>query len=173
VSAAGQSFIEVIRFAAANRLRVAIDYRNEQGQRSTRTVEPYSLRETQAGHIILHTHDTTKNDHRGFRVDRIEGARTTNETFAPRYAVELSPQGPVSIAPAAPRSQGFAPSRPTPAAPLRPRAASAVGLTYVFQCPVCQKKFNRSSNDPKLNAHKNSWGTPCTGRHGYLVDTKW
>ena len=45
----GQSFIEMIRFAAANQLLVDIDYRDKQGKRSTRSTEAYSLRRSQAG----------------------------------------------------------------------------------------------------------------------------
>ena len=33
--------------------------------------------------------------HRGYRVDRIEGVQATAEGFEPRYAVEVSPQGPL------------------------------------------------------------------------------
>ena len=43
ISPARQSHIEVIRFAAANHLLVDLDYRDQAGQRTTRTVEPYSL----------------------------------------------------------------------------------------------------------------------------------
>ena len=50
---ARQAHVEVIRFAAANRLLVELDYRDVEGQRTTRIVEPYSLRQTQAGDIIL------------------------------------------------------------------------------------------------------------------------
>jgi hypothetical protein len=41
----GQTFIETIRFAAANnRLLVNRDYRDKQGKRATRSIEAYSLR---------------------------------------------------------------------------------------------------------------------------------
>ena len=40
----GQSLIEMIRFAAANRLLVEIDYRDKQGNRSTRAIEAYLRR---------------------------------------------------------------------------------------------------------------------------------
>ena len=49
----GQSLIEMIRFAAANRLLVEIDYRDKQGNRSTRAIEAYSLRRSQAGDVLL------------------------------------------------------------------------------------------------------------------------
>ena len=87
-----QSYLEVIRFAAANRLCVDLRY-----QGSVRRIEPYSLRRTRDGNIVLHAVRTTTGGHRGYRVDRIEGVQATAEGFEPRYAVELSPQGPLII----------------------------------------------------------------------------
>ena len=81
-----QSHLEIIRFAAANRLCVDLDYHG-----STRRIEPYSLRRTREKNIILHAWNVDKNQHRSYRVDRIKGARTTNQIFTPRYAVELIP----------------------------------------------------------------------------------
>jgi predicted nucleotidyltransferase component of viral defense system len=49
----GQTFIETIRFAAANRLLVNLDYRDKQGKRSTRSIEAYSLRRSGAGDVLL------------------------------------------------------------------------------------------------------------------------
>ena len=86
VSRKAQVFIEVIRFAAANRLCVDLLYKDE-----TRRIEPYSLRSTTDGNIILHGYDIRKRGHRGYRVDRIQGASATGKTFVPRYAVELTP----------------------------------------------------------------------------------
>ena len=89
-----QSHLEVIRFAAANRLCVDLDY-----QGSIRRIEPYSLRRTKDDNIIVHAWSVDKDAHRSYRVDRIQGARTTSQVFTPRYAVELTPSGPVSIPP--------------------------------------------------------------------------
>ena len=89
-----QSYLEIIRFAASNRLCVELDY-----QGSTRRIEPYSLRRTAEDNIILHAHNVDRNEHRSYRVDRIQGARVTNQTFTPRFEIELTPQGPVTIAP--------------------------------------------------------------------------
>ena len=178
ISAARQSHIEVIRYAATNRLLVEIGYRDEKGVRSTRLIEAYSLAQTQAGDIILHTHDCTRNAHRSLRIDRIEGARVTDQTFEPRFQIELAPQGPVRVAPAL-----YKAPTPSPRATFggvgrlqvrRPRRAST-GAKYVIQCPVCQKKFTRSTNDRKLNAHKNDRGSKCSGsgRNGHRVDTRY
>ena len=99
VSRIAQSYLEIIRFAAANRLCVELLYKDE-----TRRIEPYSLRQTKDGNIILHAYDTRKQGHRSYRLDRVQGVQTTGETFIPRYAVELNPSGPVSIRPTTTRT---------------------------------------------------------------------
>ena len=80
--------IETIRYAGANRLKVEIDYRAEQGRSGPRIVEPYSLRRTQDGNLVLFV----VNDHgelRSYRVDRIAGVRPTATPFTPKFAVEF------------------------------------------------------------------------------------
>jgi hypothetical protein len=80
--------MELLRYAGANRLRVEIDYRAEQGRHGPRTVEPYSLRRTLDGNLLLYV----VNDRgmlRGYRVDRIAGIRPTTEPFMPRFRVEF------------------------------------------------------------------------------------
>ena len=177
LSGAAQSHIEVIRFAAANRLCVDLDY-----QRSTRRIEPYSLRRTQDGNIILHAWNLDKNEHRSYRVDRIDGARTTNQTFSPRYAVELTPAGPVVVPPTQ-RISGTNPigwpqlgrtmARPASRTSTGRNALTAHGPTYVYQCSVCGKTFRRKNQSTTLNKHKTPNGLPCHGRTGFLVDVKY
>jgi aromatic ring-cleaving dioxygenase len=80
--------LELVRYAGANRLKVEIDYRPERGRVGPRVVEPYSLRRTRDGHIVLFV----VNDRgllRTYRVDRIAGVRATRQTFTPRYRVEF------------------------------------------------------------------------------------
>jgi predicted nucleotidyltransferase component of viral defense system len=96
-----QSYLEVIRFAAFNRLCVDLDHVDLSGRRSTRRIEPYSLRRTSEGNIVLHAFNTAKDAHRSYRLERVRGARVTNETFVPRYEVELTPHGPLRIQPTA------------------------------------------------------------------------
>ena len=79
VSAKAQSYLEIIRFAAANHLCVDLQY-----QGSVRRIEPYSLRRTRDGNIILHATRASDGQHRSYRVDRIEGARTTRQSYIPR-----------------------------------------------------------------------------------------
>lgn len=92
----GLASLEIIRFAAANRLCVDLDY-----QGSTRRIEPYSLRRTRDGKIVLHAWNVDRDAHRSYRVDRIQGVRTTAQSFTPRYAVELTPTGPMAVLPTA------------------------------------------------------------------------
>lgn len=91
ISGLAQSCLEMIRFGALNRLCVELGY-----QGSTRLIEPYSLRETQNGDIVLHAHNLDKDGHRSYRIDQIQGARVTNQTFNPRFEIELTPVDPGS-----------------------------------------------------------------------------
>jgi predicted DNA-binding transcriptional regulator YafY len=74
-------------------------------QRSVRRIEPYSLRRTQAGDILLYAVKTDTGEPRSYRLDRIESAQATSQAFTPRYAVELTPTETGPISPAA-RSGG-------------------------------------------------------------------
>src|SRR5712691_7828051 len=149
--------LEVIRFAASNRLCVELDYMDEEGTRSVRIIEPYSLRRTQAGDIVLHAVRADNQLHRSYRVDRVRGASTTQRTFTPRYAVELTPTGPIS---APPTSQG---SRIAVPRTVGRRASSRSGPIHVYECPRCNKRFEHSKRDPTLRAHKDQNGWPCHG----------
>ena len=92
ISGRARSYLEIIRFAAANRLCVDLGYGG-----NVRRIEPYSLRRTRDDNIVLHATRVADGEHRSYRVDRMEGARTTGQSFIPRFAIELSPQGPADI----------------------------------------------------------------------------
>ena len=77
--------LEVIRYAATNRLIVDLAYGG-----SRRLIEPYSLRRTREGNLILYAVKHETGEIRGYRVDRIEGAKVTQSPFRPKYAVELT-----------------------------------------------------------------------------------
>ena len=159
--------LETIRFAAANRLRVDLDYRDAKGERSTRRIEPYSLRRSEGGGVLLHAEHTGTREHRSYRIDRIMAARIANEAFVPRWAVELSPDAPLTIQPPAVRAtsgRGYAVSR-------RAAIRAARGPTFVYECEHCGKKFRHTRRDPRLRRHKAPGGWACSGRTGHLVDT--
>ena len=178
VPARAQSFIEIIRFAAANRLLVDLDYSPQKGRPGVRRVEPYSLRKTLKGDIILHIEKPGVDEHRTYRVDRIVGAQVTNESFVPRHEIELSADQPLHIPP----TERSAPAIIQP--PLRSRHRSKSpsqrsrstlsGPTYVYECPACGKRFNRKTYGGSLNPHKDKHsGYPCYGRDGRLIDTRY
>lgn len=80
--------LELIRFAGANRLKVILDYYPEVGQPGPRIVEPYALRETQTGNLILRARNDS-GEPRTYRIDRISGVSIEPETFTPQYTVEF------------------------------------------------------------------------------------
>lgn len=81
--------LELVRFAGRNRLCVEMSYRDEQGRRSERVIEPYSLKQTKAGDLVLYAVDVAKDAIRSFRTDGIQRLRPTNRQFTPRYRVEF------------------------------------------------------------------------------------
>jgi hypothetical protein len=113
----GQTFIETIRFAAANRLLVNLDYRDQQGKRSTRAIEAYSLRRSRAGDVLLMAVRAEDGKPRSYRLDNIVGVSQTQTTFSPRYPIELTPAGPQVIPPTS-RPAGIVASRTSDASPI-------------------------------------------------------
>ena len=158
--------MEMVRFAAANRLCVDLVYRKENGEVVHPRIEPYSLRRTRAGEIVLHVVRADDQQHRSYRIDRIQDVQVSHQTFTPRYAVELSPEATLSIPPTASRVQTYAPARISIPRPFG-------GVTYVYRCPVCGKQFERKRQDNKLHPHKAPAGWQCSGRSGLLVNRKY
>jgi len=153
----GFSFpLEKIRYAAANYICVELVYNN-----AKRIIEPYSLRRTKEGNLLLHSIKKNTGEHRAYRVDRIQSAEISDISFTPKYEIELTASGPLHI-----------PSvRKTPARNSR-RFHKSKGLSYIsrispkyiFECPICRKKFKRKDFDSKLRAHKDKNAIPCPGR---------
>jgi len=152
--------LERIRFAGTNRLCVELAY-----QGGTRVIEPYSFRRTQDGNLVLHAIRVDTREHRSYRVDRIESVRVTNRPFEPTYEVEFSSTGPIS----APLAVSGVRS---PSHRYRTRRRSS-GTIYVVECLMCGKKFYRTSSGTSLRPHKGKGGWPCSGRRGYIVDTRY
>ena len=170
--------LESIRFAAVNHLCVELGYRKKDGSYTTPIIEPYSLRRTKDDNLILHAVKAGTKKSRSYRVDRIQSIKVTTKTFQPRYKIEFSLAGSIHAQPTARKvdsSYGsfspFSTKRSTRSRPSK-RSTSSFGMKHVFQCSMCMKKLTKSTNDPKIRAHKNPFGTPCSGRHGYLVGYK-
>jgi len=157
--------LEIIRFAAANRLCVDLEYKHEH-----RLIEPYSLRRTRDGNILLHAVRHEDGQPRSYRVDRIQGATASNVSFSPRYTIELTASGSIHAPNIKRASSGqvgsFGGNRFG-----RTRARNFSGPTYVVECPYCGRDFKRKNNNTDIKAHNDKDGYPCSGRHGYLVDT--
>jgi len=152
--------LEIIRFAAANHLCVDLAYDG-----GTRRIEPYSLRVTRDGNFVLYAVRSDSAEPRSYRIDRIQGASVTDQSFHPRYLIELTAEGPLSIPPTARvDSSGLGGER----VPSRRRYArtSSDGPVYVYKCSVCGRTFNRKTMDGSLNEHKTPQGYPCYGRYG-------
>ena len=166
--------LEIIRFAAANHLCVDLAYGGE-----TRRIEPYSLRETLEGNFILCATRSDSAEARSYRIDRIDGASVTNQSFNPRYLIELTTDGPLSIPPTARAESGgltsFARTSPSRGSRSTTRGfrTTSNGPIYVYRCPVCSKSFERRTMDGSLNPHKSPNGYPCSGRTGFYVRTKY
>jgi len=80
--------LEIIRFAAANRLCVELDYRDQSGRSGTRTIEPYSLRRSSEGNLLLFAVKCDTGESRSYRVDWIMGATAISRSFTPRFIIE-------------------------------------------------------------------------------------
>jgi hypothetical protein len=144
--------LEPVRFAAVNRLCISLGYQN-----SVRIIEPYSLRSTKDGFILLYALRADNRLIRAYRLDRIQSMAVTSTPYKPVFRVEFTPTGRLQ----APQS-------------VRRRSVirHAGGTRYVVECSYCGKRFRRHKYSLRLKAHKHKgsdWN--CPGRRAYLVDT--
>lgn len=162
--------LEIIRFAAANYLCVDLAYDG-----GVRRIEPYSLRQTAEGNLVLHAIRSDSGQHRSYRVDRIQDASVTDQAFSPRYLVELTSEGPLPITAtmSGPRRSSTSGTAPKSRTASRSGPTRGSGPTYVFRCPSCGKTFDRKTMDGTLNPHKNPRGHACYGSYGTYVRTKY
>ncbi len=77
--------LETIRFAAANHLCVELGYDG-----TTRLIEPYSLRRSRAGDLLLYASRADTRESRAYRVDRIESVQVTDRPFVPAFRIEFA-----------------------------------------------------------------------------------
>jgi predicted nucleotidyltransferase component of viral defense system/DNA-directed RNA polymerase subunit RPC12/RpoP len=153
--------LETVRFAATNHLCVELLYDGR-----WRLIEPYSLRRSSAGRLLLHAERSDGTGHRTYGVDKIAGLRVATTPFRPRYPIEFSSQGPLH---ALPQSQASARS-PSRAASSRSRRMAPV---YLYRCSRCDREFQHSQRNPVLRPHKNQHGNSCPGRHGRYMGTRY
>lgn len=160
--------LESVRFAAANHLCIDLKY-----QGSNRLIEPYSLRRSKDGNLLLCAVRHESGEARTYRVDRIEHVEVSNVSFVPKYLIELTPSGPIH-APTIERIDQVFKSPDTPRSlQRRVGGGGSQGPKYIFKCSVCGKQFTRKSYDATLNPHKNKQGYPCYGSFGQHVRTEY
>jgi len=147
--------LEPVRFAAANHLCVELGYGG-----SKRLIEPYSLRRTNDGYLLLYAVKAMTGELRAYRVDRIQSIQVTTTTFRPRFPIEFTSAGSM-VAPLIQKTGSVrVSSKP-----------SKSGVVYVFECSYCGKRFKRTTYDTRLRPHKDKGGVfDCPGRVGYEVD---
>ena len=78
--------LELLRFAAANRLCVELRY-----QEDLHKVEPYSLRRTQWGDVVLYACEAYTTEYLAYRNKELSEVEITGQAFVPKYANELLP----------------------------------------------------------------------------------
>lgn len=153
--------LETVRFAAANHLLVELAYDGR-----TRLIEPYSLRRTRAGNLILHAERADGSGHRSYRVERIQGLRTTTTPFRPGFPIEFSSRGPL---PAPPQYRTLAP----PASRTSRSRTSSSTRECLYECSRCGRQFAHTQRNATLRQHNDPYGDRCSGRHGRYVGERY
>jgi hypothetical protein len=154
--------LETVRFAATNHLCVELFYDGY-----WRRIEPYSLRRSRAGRLLLHAERSDGSGHRTYGVDKIDALRVTKVPFTPRHPIEFSSQGPLHAPPQSRTSLGW--STGLRQSSMRTRTS---GPAHIYQCTRCGKEFRHGKRDATLRAHKDPYGYPCAGRHGIYLGTR-
>jgi len=163
--------LESLRFAAINHLCVELGYDG-----STRIIEPYSLRRTAEGNLVLHAIRVDNREHRAYRIDRIQSIKVTTRPFKPVYQIEFSSSGSIYAPPASRINSVFTTHKPASSFSKRHGSYSmkiSNGPKYVFRCSLCGKQFTKSTYDATLKSHKNKQGWDCLGNIGIYVKTKY
>ncbi len=81
----GGQRLELVRFAAANRLKIAFSYDGK-----ARIAEPYSLRRKKTGNLVLYAWENGARNIKAFNTAKMFNVATTHEPFVPRFRVELT-----------------------------------------------------------------------------------
>jgi len=82
------SIKHIIRSAGRNRHTIILTAREKDGSFETREAEPYSYR-TEKGREYFYCYDVHKQGTRKFLISNIISAEETENTFVPRWPVEV------------------------------------------------------------------------------------
>ena len=151
------SYMDRIRFAAANRLLIRLGYGRE-----FRDIEVYALARSSDGNLLLQSIRHQSGESRNYRFDRMESVEILEQTFTPRFVIEITSAGYLPI---------HQMTRKTTNGGGAQRRSSSGGPTYVYRCGICGKEFRKKKMSYQLNAHKGKSGYSCGGRSGIYVRT--
>jgi Nucleotidyl transferase AbiEii toxin, Type IV TA system/WYL domain len=153
--------LEPVRFAAANQLCIELGYQN-----TVRLIEPYSLRRSRVGNLLLCAVKVASRESRTYRVDRIQSIKVSTQPFVPVFRIEFGSTGQI-YAPylARPRATNPFPARTRP-------SFSRPGTIYVIKCAYCQREFKKRTPGTTLKPHKRG-NRQCPSLNGYLVRTSY
>lgn len=124
--------LESIRFAGANRLLVEFEYNQKH-----RVVEPYSLRRSRAGNVLLYAWELTAGHIKAFDLGELSNLRVASNGFQPRYAVQLG-AGSAGVIPAVvrrPNELSKPSNRRDPSTSTSARCAAGVSSTRSATAP--------------------------------------
>ena len=132
-----------------------------------RDIEPYSLvfkrRKDGYGQEYFYVYDRTGgHQNPGIKAllnPKIHDLEILQETFTPRYPVELSKAGEYL-------GVGYF-ARPFGGGRRR---ITRSGWVYTIQCNYCERTFKRRERNTTLREHKDKYGNVCFGRIGYVID---
>jgi predicted nucleotidyltransferase component of viral defense system len=140
-----------------------------------RLVEPYSLtykiRKDGVAREYFYVYDRVGGSSgpgiKAFVPSSVQRIENTDETFEPRYPVELAKAG---------EGREHFEGRPGPRAyfavtrPKTPRRVHrSSGHRYRVRCSVCGKIFYRDTYTTRLNPHTDKYGNKCYGRMGSMI----
>jgi predicted nucleotidyltransferase component of viral defense system len=154
--------LESLRFAATNHLLVELNYDG-----SSRLIEPYALRMSGAGRLLLHAERADGTGHRTYGVDKIAGLRVTTTPFRPQFPIEFSARGPLH----APLQSRASSGRRAARSPSRVRRFGQP--EYIYECTVCGREFAHTRSNSRLRKHNDPSGYPCRGRSGRFVGRRY
>jgi predicted nucleotidyltransferase component of viral defense system len=92
-----RSFLERLRFGAANRLCVEVVYQKESGQLNTYVIKPYSIYATSDNNLLIRAIEHSAKEPRSFHVDRLQEVKISEISFEPNYQIEFLPTAPKPI----------------------------------------------------------------------------
>ncbi len=141
----------------------------------SRVVEPYALKykvtKEGGGREYFYAYDRSggssgERSIKTFVADKVQRIEELEETFEPRFEIELSQAAefPSDLHFGGRRGDGFVPgfgiTRPS---------RSASSRKYRFRCPVCRKQFARVGHDNDISGHKHPRGYQCPGSWGVYL----